>query len=202
MPSGKFITFEGIDGAGKSSHIDWFAQRLRERHRQVLVTREPGGPPLAEQIRTLLLKEPMTAQTETLLAFAARKEHLELIVLPALQRGTWVLCDRFTDSTYAYQGGGRGVGWDEIAWLEQWVQQGLQPDLTFWFDLEPEIAARRRAAVRSADRFEAEERAFFERVRAAYARRHQEAPTRIVPIDAGASVDFIRVKLEENLLKS
>jgi dTMP kinase len=183
MP-GRFITFEGIDGAGKSSHIEPLAARLRERGQDVLVTREPGGTPLAELLREQVLHQPMDALTEALLVFAARRDHLQRVIEPALAQGRTVLCDRFTDATFAYQGSGRGFDLDVLTQLEAWVQQGRQPDLTLWFDIAPEVAAQRRAAVRTPDRFEAQDEAFFARVRAGYARRAQQQPQRFVRIDA------------------
>lgn len=192
---GKFITFEGIDGAGKSTHIGTVRQTLESRALPVVVSREPGGTPLAERIREMLLNSAMSAQTELLLAFAARRDHLEKVIRPALDSGRWVICDRFTDSTFAYQGGGRGVGWEQISWLETVVQEGVQPDLTFWFDLPAEEAARRRARARTADRFEAEDLVFFERVRLAYQRRLQENPQRVIRIDASKSIEDITKEL-------
>ncbi len=183
MP-GRFISFEGIDGAGKSSHIAAAADWLRARGREVVLTREPGGTPLAEQLRTLVLEAPMDPLTETLLVFAARRDHLQTLIEPALARGAWVLSDRFTDATFAYQGGGRGFDLAVLAQLETWVQQDRQPDLTVWFDLPPATAAERRAAVRAPDRFEAQDLAFFERVRAGYAARAQAAPQRFARIDS------------------
>lgn len=191
MSRGRFVTFEGIDGAGKSTHIDTLAAALRARGRTVLATREPGGTPLAERLRELVLVEPMDAITETLLIFAARRDHLQRVIEPALARGEVVLCDRFTDATFAYQGGGRGVDTASMTALEQWVQQGRQPDLSLWFDVDPEVAAQRRAAARSADRFEREDLAFFERVRAAYRARLVQHPARIVRIDAMRSLDEV-----------
>lgn len=186
MP-GRFITFEGIDGAGKSSHLEPLAAWLRARGHDVIVTREPGGTPLAEALRELLLHRPMDAMTEALLVFAARRDHLRQSIEPALAAGRTVLCDRFTDATFAYQGGGRGFDAGVLGQLEAWVQQGRQPDLTLWFDLPPATAARRRAAARAADRFEAEDLGFFERVRAAYAQRRQADPGRFEALDADAS---------------
>jgi dTMP kinase len=182
--SGRFITFEGIDGAGKSSHIEALAASLRGRGREVLLTREPGGTPLAERLRELFLHAPMDPLTETLLVFAARRDHLHQVIEPALARGATVLCDRFTDATFAYQGAGRGFDTAVLAQLEAWVQQGRQPDLTLWFDLDPEVAAQRRAGARVADRLEAEDLAFFTRVRAGYAARCAAAPQRFVRLDA------------------
>jgi dTMP kinase len=183
MP-GRFITFEGIDGAGKSSHLEPLAAWLRARGHEVIVTREPGGTPLAEALRELLLHRPMDAMSEALLVFAARRDHLRQAIEPALAAGRTVLCDRFTDATFAYQGGGRGFDTAILTQLEAWVQQGRQPDLTLWFDLPPATAARRRAAARAADRFEAEDLGFFERVRAGYAQRRQADPERFEPLDA------------------
>jgi dTMP kinase len=181
---GRFISFEGIDGAGKSSHIEPLAAWLRERGHQVLVTREPGGTPLAEKLRALVLHEPMDALTESLLVFAARRDHLQNVIEPALDAGTVVLCDRFTDATFAYQGGGRGFDHDVLAQLEDWVQAGRQPDLTLWFDIAPALAAERRAAARQPDRFESEDVAFFSRVRSGYAARAAAQPERFARIDA------------------
>jgi dTMP kinase len=181
---GRFITFEGIDGAGKSTHIDAVAQRLRTAGARVVCTREPGGTPLAERLRELVLHEAMDTLTETLLVFAARRNHLQQVIEPALALGDTVLCDRFTDATFAYQGGGRGAELSMLRELERWVQGSLQPDLTVWFDLPAEMAARRRAQARAADRFEQEDLEFFERVRAAYQARMSAAPQRFVHIDA------------------
>lgn len=194
---GRFITFEGVDGAGKSSHIGWFADRLRAAGKTVVLTREPGGTQLGEQIRQLVLSEPMHLETETLLMFAARREHIAQVIEPALARGDWVVCDRFTDATFAYQGGGRALGAARIAALEQWVHPHLQPDLTLLFDLPLEVARARQHAARAADRFEREDAAFFERTRAAYMARAHEAAGRFRVIAADRSLDDIRVKLEE-----
>jgi dTMP kinase len=182
--NGRFITFEGIDGAGKSSHIESLAIWLRERGHEVVVTREPGGTPLAERIRELFLHTGMDPLTESLLVFAARRDHLRQCIEPALQRGATVLCDRFTDATFAYQGGGRGFDVQILAQLETWVQHGRQPDLTLWFDASPAVAAQRRAAAREPDRLESQDEAFFERVRHAYAARCAASPRRMVRIDA------------------
>jgi dTMP kinase len=184
MAGGRFITFEGIDGAGKSSHLEPLAARLREQGASVLVTREPGGTPLAEALREQVLHTPMDALTEALLVFAARRDHLQRVIEPALAEGRTVLCDRFTDATFAYQGGGRGFDPAVLTQLEAWVQQGRQPDLTLWFDIAPEVAAQRRAAARSPDRFEAQDGAFFARVREGYLRRAAQQPQRFVRIDA------------------
>jgi len=190
-PRGRFITFEGIDGAGKSSHIDPLAAWLRERGQRVLVTREPGGTALAERVRELVLHEAMDALTETLLVFAARRDHLRQVIEPALSAGTDVLCDRFTDATFAYQGGGRGLDLAVLTQLESWVQHGLQPDLTLWFELPPATAAERRAAAREPDRFERQDQAFFARVHAGYARRCAAEPTRFARIDAAQPRDAV-----------
>lgn len=181
---GRFITFEGIDGAGKSTHIERVAQRLRAGGATVLPTREPGGTPLAEALRELVLHRPMDGVTEVLVVFAARRDHVEQVIRPALARGETVLCDRFTDASFAYQGGGRGVDAAWLAQLEHIVQGGLQPDLTLWLDVPAEEAARRRAAARAADRFEQQDLAFFGRVRDAYAARCAADPARMVRIDA------------------
>ena len=180
----RFITFEGIDGAGKSTHIEAIAQRLRAAGARVVCTREPGGTPLAERLRELVLHEAMDSLTETLLVFAARRNHIQQVIMPALARGDTVLCDRFTDATFAYQGGGRSVDQAMLSALEQWVQGSLQPDLTVWFDLPAAMAAGRRAKARAADRFEQEDLEFFERVRAAYLVRLTASPQRFVRIDA------------------
>ena len=194
--TGRFITFEGIDGAGKSSHLETLAAWVRDRGREVLVTREPGGTVLAERLRELVLHAPMDALTEALLVFAARRDHLVQLIEPALARGATVLCDRFTDATFAYQGGGRNFDLELLARLEQWVQQGRQPDLTLWFDAEPAVAAARRAAVRSPDRFEAQDLAFFERVRAAYAQRCAQAPQRFARLDADRDKAAVWAQIE------
>ena len=195
IPNGRFITFEGIDGAGKSSHIDATAVWLRERGHQVTVTREPGGTPLAETLREMVLHRPMDALTESLLVFAARRDHLVTVIEPALAAGGVVLCDRFTDATFAYQGAGRGFAPDVLAQLEQWVQQGRQPDLTCWFDLPPAVAAQRRAAARAPDRFESEDLAFFERVRSGYDARARAHPARFARLDASLPPDAVRAQL-------
>lgn len=184
MRRGRFVTFEGIDGAGKSSHLGALADWLRARGHAVEVTREPGGTELAESLRELVLHRPMDALCEALLVFAARRDHLVQRIEPALAAGATVLCDRYTDATFAYQGGGRGFDTAVLTSLEQWVQQGRQPDLTLWFDLPPSVAAERRGAVRAPDRFEALDEAFFERVRAGYAARAAADPGRFVRLDA------------------
>lgn len=196
--TGKFITFEGIDGAGKSSHIAGVTELLRRRGLTVVSTREPGGTPLGERLRELLLNEPMHLETEALLMFAARREHLAQIIEPALERGDWVVCDRFTDATFAYQGGGRGLDRHKFAELEHWVHGHLQPDLTLLFDL-PFAVARERIALqtRELDRFEQERADFHERVRQAYLERAAAAPQRIRVIDANQPIEKIRELLEE-----
>ena len=195
----RFVTFEGIDGAGKSSHIEPIAAMLRGQGERVVCTREPGGTELAERLRELVLGEPMGSVTETLLVFAARRDHVERVIAPALARGETVLCDRFSDATFAYQGHGRGQSLEMLATLETWVHDGLQPDLTLWFDIDPRLAAERRAQARPADRFEAEDSAFFERVRAGYLARMAAAPRRFVRIDAAQARDEVRRQLETAL---
>jgi dTMP kinase len=190
-PRGRLITFEGIDGAGKSSHIQALADWLRSHGQTVLVTREPGGTVLAEHLRELVLHEAMDVLTETLLVFAARRDHLQQVIAPALAAGTCVLCDRFTDATFAYQGGGRGIDTAVLAQLEAWVQQGVQPDLTLWFELAPATAAARRAAARAPDRFERQDEAFFARVHDGYSRRCAAAPRRFARIDAAQPRDVV-----------
>ena len=197
---GRFVTFEGIDGAGKSSHIEPLAAWLRQRGHRVLVTREPGGTALAEQLRSLLLQTPMDALTEALLVFAARRDHLQQQIVPALAGGATVLCDRFTDASFAYQGGGRGLDPVVLTALEAWVQQGLQPDLTLWFDLPAATAAGRRAAARAPDRFETQDTAFFGRVGAAYAARALQHPARFARLDAAAGRDAVWAQLEAAVL--
>ena len=199
MTQGKFITLEGVDGAGKSTHMPALAAMLESRGQEVLITREPGGTPLGERLRTLLLQESMHPETETLLMFAARREHLEQVIKPALLRGALVLCDRFTDATFAYQGGGRGVAQQKLALLETWVQEGLQPDLTLLFDLPVAVSMQRLAGARAPDRFEREQAEFFERIREAYRRRAQSAPHRIRVIDAARSIQEISQTLEQVL---
>jgi dTMP kinase len=195
---GKFITFEGIDGAGKSSHVGWLAELLRQRGLAVHVTREPGGTELGEKLRELLLHQSMHLETETLLMFAARREHLAELIEPALARGDWVICDRFSDATYAYQGGGRGLERHKLQQLEQWVHGHLQPDLTLLFDLPLDVARERIAlASRVLDRFEQERADFHERVRQAYLERWHSSPGRIHVIDAQGSIEKIRKSLED-----
>jgi dTMP kinase len=181
---GRFISVEGIDGAGKTTHLDRIQDWLQARGHAVLRTREPGGTPLAEALRELVLQQPMDVLSEALLVYAARRDHLQQVILPALAAGRWVLCDRFSDASFAYQGGGNGLSLEVLQTLEAWVLQGRQPDLTLWFDADPALAAARRAAARSPDRFEAQDLAFFQRVRAAYAARAAAAPARFLRIAA------------------
>ncbi|GMV57519.1 dTMP kinase [Betaproteobacteria bacterium PRO7] len=196
---GRFITFEGIDGAGKSTQIDFVATRLRERGIDIVVTREPGGTEIGEALRELVLRQPMSARTETLLVFAARAQHVEQVIAPALVAGRWIVCDRFTDATYAYQSGGRGVPEAAVAALERWVHPDLQPDLTFLFDVAPDVAAQRLSAARAADRFEAEQRDFFARVRAVYLERARRFPARFVVLDGTQPPEAVRAQLVEAL---
>ncbi len=191
MSTGRFITFEGIDGAGKTTHLDALERIWREAGHEVVRTREPGGTPLAEQLRGLFLHEPMDSLTEALLVFAARRDHLTQVIEPALARGAWVLCDRFTDATFAYQGGGRGFDLSVLTTLESWVQGGRQPDLTFLFDLPPAVAAARLAGARQPDRFEAQDQVFFERVREMYLTRMAQHPERFVLIQADQPQDIV-----------
>jgi dTMP kinase len=202
-PAGCLVSFEGIDGAGKSTHIGHVAERWQQRGLRVERTREPGGTPLAETLRELVLQQPMDALTEALLIFAARRDHLRQRIEPALAAGAVVLCDRFTDATFAYQGAGRGFDLEVLAALERWVQQGpdglRQPTLTFWFDLDPAVAAERLAAARSPDRFERLDRAFFERVRAGYATRSAADPARFVRIDADRPFEQVAAQIDAAL---
>jgi len=199
-PSGRFVTFEGIDGAGKSSHIEALAAWLRGRGHEVVVTREPGGTPLAERIRELVLHAPMDPLTEALLVFAARRDHLCQQIEPALARGATVLCDRYTDASFAYQGGGRGFAVEVLVQLETWVQQGRHPDLTLLFEASPATAAARRAAAREPDRFESQDRAFFERVSAAYTQRVAQAPARYARLDAERDMAAVWAQIEAVVL--
>jgi dTMP kinase len=196
---GKFITLEGMDGAGKTTHLEWLRGKLTARGVALTVTREPGGTPLGEVLRKLLLDshDPLHPDTEALLMFAARREHIARIIEPALAAGRCVLCDRFTDATYAYQAGGSGMAWERVAELEKWVQGGLQPDLTLYFDLDPAVGRARARQAREPDRFEREKQVFYERVRAAYLRRATEHPSRIRVIDAARTIAEIQVELED-----
>lgn len=194
---GRFISFEGIDGAGKSTQHAWLVDYLRRQGKTVIATREPGGTPLGEKLRALLLADPMHLETEALLMFAARREHVAQVIEPALTRGEWVVCDRFVDASFAYQGGGRGLDWEKLEQLSKWVLGELQPDLTLIFDAPVEIAQKRlHAATANPDRFEQEQAAFFERVRAAYLRIASENPRRVRLIDATQTPENINKALE------
>jgi len=197
MNKAKFITFEGVDGAGKSTHLAWFTDALRQRGIDLVLTREPGGTPLGEKLREILLHEPMHAETEAMLMFAARREHLEQVIRPALEQGTWVVSDRFSDASFAYQGGGRGVSIAKLEQLERWVQDDLQPDLTLLFDIPIEVARQRLASNASLDRFELEQGEFFERVRQAYLARAAKKPQRFIVIEAEKSISEVKQKLSE-----
>ncbi len=194
---GKFITLEGVDGAGKSTFMPFVEARLRAKAGDVLVTREPGGTPVGELLREILLHRSVSPEAETLLMFAARREHLIALIEPALAAGRWVLCDRFTDATFAYQGAGRGVSEVRLAALEDWIQGSLRPDLTLLFDLPVEVARSRSAATREPDRFESEHLEFFSRVREGYLRRAMREPVRIRVIDSSLSVARIEQQLSE-----
>ena len=194
---GKFISFEGLDGAGKSTHIEPVAQLVRRRGIDVVVTREPGGTPIGERLRDLLLAEPMHLETETLLMFAARQEHVARVIEPALARGAWVVCDRFTDATRAYQGAGRGAAQERIEVLASWVHPLTNPDLTLLFDLPYAVARSRISTLRTMDRFEQEQAEFHERVRLCYLELAAAAPIRFRTIDATGSHDQINKLLEE-----
>lgn len=196
---GRFITFEGIDGAGKTTHIDALEQAWRQQGRDVVRTREPGGTPLAEKLRELVLHDSMDPLTEALLVFSARRDHLQQVIRPALARGAWVLCDRFTDATFAYQGAGRGFELGVLRQLESWVQEGLQPDLTLLFDLPPAVAAGRLQAARQPDRFEALDAAFFERVRSGYLARQTAQPERFAVIQADAPPEVVAAQVRETI---
>jgi len=197
LSKGKFITFEGIDGAGKSTHIDFVAGLVRRLGRDVVVTREPGGTPLGERLRELLLHEKMHLETEALLMFAARREHLAQVIEPALARGDCVISDRFTDATFAYQGGGRKMNIEKLKVLEDWVHPGLQPDLTLLFDVPLDVARKRLAAVRTLDKFEQEKTDFFEATRAEYLRRAEEFPARFRIVDGTRTIEEIRLFLAD-----
>lgn len=206
MSEGLFLTLEGIDGAGKSSHLDAMEALLKAQGRTVVRTREPGGTPLAETLRGLILEQPMDPLTESLLVFAARRDHVAQVIEPALARGDVVLCDRFTDATFAYQGSGRGFDAQVLSTLEQWVQGGrgaaglLQPHITLWFDLAPEIAAERLAGARLPDKFEAQPVEFFRRVAAGYAARAAADAQRFVRIDASQTRDQVWQQVEAALV--
>ncbi|MEM8498310.1 MAG: dTMP kinase [Pseudomonadota bacterium] len=197
MP-GKFITVEGGEGVGKTTNIEFVQKFFEQRSIELITTREPGGTPLSEAIRKLLLaksQEPMDAAAELLLVFAARAQHLAEVIKPALAAGQWVLCDRFTDATYAYQGGGRGLNVENIKLLEDLVQQGLQPDLTVLLDIDPAIGMQRARARAELDRFEVESSRFFELVRASYLERAEQFPDRFLVIDAGLPL----LEVQQNL---
>lgn len=195
MSRGKFITLEGIDGAGKSTHLSFIAEHLRARGLSVLTTREPGGTPLGEMLRDMVLSQSMHVETETLIMFAARREHIDKVIVPALERGIWVISDRFTDATFAYQGGGRGISNERLKILEEWVQNGLQPDLTLLFDVSAELSQQRLAFNQSLDRFEQEKQDFFKRVRDAYLVRARAFQQRMRVIDSSRSIAEIQKEL-------
>lgn len=200
MARGRFISFEGIDGAGKSTQHAWLVERLKAQGRTVVATREPGGTALGEKLRSLLLSDPMHLETEALLMFAARREHVFQVIEPALARGDWVVCDRFVDASFAYQGGGRGLEWAKLENLAEWVLGSMRPDLTLIFDAPVAIAQQRlHAATNAPDRFEQEQAVFFERVRAAYLRIARENPLRVRVIDATQSRESIN-KVLENII--
>jgi dTMP kinase len=194
MTPGKFITLEGIDGAGKSTQLAWIVECLQRADIACVVTREPGGTELGERLREILLDKSMTmnAETEALLMFAARREHLDKVILPALKQGQWVISDRFTDASFAYQGGGRGLNPDKLAVLEQWVQGGLQPDLTLYFDVPVDLGQQRVRQIKDTDRFETERADFFERVRLAYRDRARRFPQRIKLVDSSQSLHDVK----------
>lgn len=199
MAAGQFLTFEGVDGAGKSTHVDRVCDVLRSCGVQVCQTREPGGTALGEKLRELLLHEPMHLDTETLLMFAARSEHVKTVIEPALAQGQWVVCDRFTDATFAYQGGGRELGVDRVDVLARWVHPGLVPDRTWLFDVPLDVARARLQDSRTLDRFEQEQAAFFERTRAVYLDRVGAEPDRFMVIDGTQTIDQIAASLEQDV---
>lgn len=199
-PRGRFITLEGVDGAGKSTHLPWIAEQLRQEGREVIITREPGGTPFAEKLRALVLAEPMDPLSETLLMFAARADHVRNVIQPALSRGAWVVCDRFTDATLAYQGGGKGVSSELIVRLAQAAHPGTRPDRTLVFDCPYEVSrARLTASGRPLDRFEAMEREHFERVRATYRALAQSDPDRVRLVDASSALDKVKVEIKDSI---
>lgn len=191
--SGKFISLEGMDGAGKSTHIPDIIAKLQQRGVEVVSTREPGGTKLGEQLREILLHEPMHPETEAMLMFAARREHIAQVIQPALARGAYVLTDRFSDATYAYQCGAKGVSAEKILQLEQWVQMGLQPDVTLLFDVPPEVSLQRLASARTPDKFERESLAFFSQLRNSYLQRAAQFPQRFRVIDANQTLEKVKV---------
>lgn len=192
---GCFITLEGLDGAGKSTHVRWLVEQLEQYGLAVVATREPGGTELGEQLRHIVLNQPMHLKTETLLVFAARCEHVQAVIEPALARGDWVVCDRFTDASYAYQGGGRELGQAAVAALERWVHPHLQPDRTWLFDVPLDVARQRLTANTALDRFEQEGAAFFERTRRAYQERAASDPSRLHVIDSSQPIKAVRLEL-------
>lgn len=198
---GKFITLEGIDGAGKTTHLRWLEHFLKEKGKTVIVTREPGGTPLGEALRSILLdgRQVMHAETEALLMFAARGEHLDKVILPALTRGDWVISDRFTDASFAYQGGGRGLPLQKLNELERWVQGEFQPDVTLYLDVAVESGRQRTSNIKQADRFEKEQDEFFQRVREAYLERAKKFSERIRVIDANQSLEDVRKSVEKSI---
>ena len=198
--TGRFITLEGMDGAGKSTHISNIIQILQAQGHEVISTREPGGTALGEKLRELLLHENMHPETETLLMFAARREHIDRVISPALVRGTYVLSDRFTDATYAYQCGAKGVPASKIQLLEQWVQSDIQPDITLLFDVPVEVSLNRLATARSPDKFERENAEFFTRIRHAYLQRAIENPARFRVIDANKPLEEVKKTVEDIIL--
>lgn len=198
---GCFITLEGIDGAGKSTHLNWLVNYLQANGIKTVQTREPGGTALAEQLRNMLLHQNMHLTTEALLMFAARNEHVHKVISPALSAGAWVVCDRFTDASYAYQGGGRGLRYETLTALENIVHPDLQPNCTFLFDLPLDIARERLNAGASLDRFEHEQRPFFERTQAAYHERANQYPQRFCIIDSSKTIQDIRIILEQKVSK-
>lgn len=198
---GRFITFEGTEGAGKSTQIPIIKNWLIDHGINVVTTREPGGTELSEKIRNLLLTENMSAETELLLMFAARKEHIDQVILPALQRGDWVLCDRFTEATYAYQAAGRAIDRQYISYLETWLQGELKPNYTFWFDIEVVEGIARAKKRQALDRFESEQIEFFEKVRSGYAKLAEERPQQFLKINASLSIDDITLQIKAALQK-
>ncbi|MXS82094.1 dTMP kinase [Nitrosomonas oligotropha] len=201
MTQGKFITLEGIDGAGKSTQLTWIVELLQRAGLHTVLTREPGGTALGEQLRALLLDKSMTMhpETEALLMFAARREHLDKVILPALAQGQWVISDRFTDASFAYQGGGRGLDTAKLEVLEHWVQGVLQPDLTLYFDVPVEVGQQRVSQIKDVDRFEKEQAGFFQKVRAAYLDRARQFPGRIKIIDSSQSLAEVKAAVEQTL---
>lgn len=207
--NGLFISFEGIDGAGKSTHINTLADLFRAQGRAVVLTREPGGTPLAEHLRHMVLNDPMDTLTEVLLVFAARRDHVTRVIVPALARGDVVLCDRFTDASFAYQGAGRGFDLGMLSMLENWVQSAhglamdargkalLQPDLTFWFDLPASVAADRLASARAPDKFESQPQVFFDKVANGYSQRMQGDPGRFARIAANQPPELVWLEVKQ-----